>query len=320
MVYEFAPWIQEVEHDIRVELVTGREHDHLIVFIRLLQALDRVRSHVYARLYHFPVRKGHVQHCVRHFLFQIVNAMDQSLVQIEDQSLLLDNGMSRLWQIHSLLIDFLVGGLLHLLDVLQTLQCLQQVQLVQVGSAAPVHRALVDHCRVVVRLRGVALLVHREVQFLICGVRERRLIGHVCRLVAPRVHPAVEHVLRLVHYDALRHVLFHLGDQLVQLRVALVLVLPRLARQLVHLDQLALVQHRRVPVLVEERGRLLVPARVVHVRCPRPVLLHEVRVLVVFLLVQGLVYHVVRLLVVVLEQLVVLTLSVLARDALERSQ
>ena len=81
--------VQVIEHRIRVELMRGCKHAHLVVLGCCLQTVVHVGSDIYSRIYDFAVRKSYLQDYIRSFRFDVIYAMYQSFVQVKNQQLLL---------------------------------------------------------------------------------------------------------------------------------------------------------------------------------------------------------------------------------------
>ena len=88
VLYELPCRVQHIEDYISIGLVTCREDHNLIAFIRFPQTFQSVRPNVDASFDSLTVRESHRDIFVAGVSFYIVDAVDESLVQIKDNSFL----------------------------------------------------------------------------------------------------------------------------------------------------------------------------------------------------------------------------------------
>lgn len=76
--------VDVVQDGVCVHLVGGGEDDHLEVLVCFFEAFHDVRTDVDASVHCFFVGEVDFEDDVRVLRFDVVNAMDQSLVHVED--------------------------------------------------------------------------------------------------------------------------------------------------------------------------------------------------------------------------------------------
>jgi hypothetical protein len=87
VVDELLLWVEIVQNNVRVALVTGSEHDHLEVLVNGLQALKRSWSNVNPSVYNFSRRERYRKHDIWIGSLDIIAAVDKGLVQVENDRL-----------------------------------------------------------------------------------------------------------------------------------------------------------------------------------------------------------------------------------------
>lgn len=105
---KFFLGVDIVKDGICVDLVRCREDNHLEHFVGLLQALHEVRSKVYASTYCLFAWEVNLEKHIRVLCLDIIHAMDECLVHIEDQYFLLSVRDPRLWQVHKFVPNLLL--------------------------------------------------------------------------------------------------------------------------------------------------------------------------------------------------------------------
>jgi hypothetical protein len=88
VLYELPRWVQHIEDDVGIGLVTRREDHYLVAFIRFPQTFQSVRPNVDTRFYSLSIRESHRNIFVAGVSLDIVDAVDESLVQIKDNRFL----------------------------------------------------------------------------------------------------------------------------------------------------------------------------------------------------------------------------------------
>lgn len=64
--------------------MTGREYHNLIVLVRFLQTVDRVRAYIDSCLDSFAIWESDIDHFITRVVFNIVDAVHKSLIQVKD--------------------------------------------------------------------------------------------------------------------------------------------------------------------------------------------------------------------------------------------
>ena len=88
VLYELPRRVQHIEDDVGIGLVTRSEYHHLVAFIRFPQTFQSVRPNVDTSFDSLTVWESHRDIFVTGVSLDIVDAVDESLVQIKDNRFL----------------------------------------------------------------------------------------------------------------------------------------------------------------------------------------------------------------------------------------
>jgi len=208
---ELLLWVQVVQNSVRVLLVRGSEHHHLVGLVRLLQTLVQVRPHIYPSIRKviiknliFPVQRNSDDDVrVLGLGVPFIEAVDEGLVEVQDQGLF-DLRVPGRREEHLLFLPVVTQEPLQQGNRLQCVVCLDEVLLVDfkvfvfgggvVGGVAVVFEGLVLHHGLILELDfdlrpevADLLLVVLPKVHLVLGL-EGRDLGH--RTVPRDVHEA----------------------------------------------------------------------------------------------------------------------------------
>jgi hypothetical protein len=88
VLYELPRRVQHIEDDVGIGLVTRSKDHHLVAFIRFPQTFQSIRPNIDARFDSLTVRESHRNIFVAGISLDIVDAVDESLVQVKDNRFL----------------------------------------------------------------------------------------------------------------------------------------------------------------------------------------------------------------------------------------